>query len=227
MKAAILAGGFGRRLKPLTDRPKPMIEIAGTPILGWQINWLAMHGVKEIVLCVGYLKESIMRYVGSGEKFGAKVRYVDEDEPLGTGGALKNAEKELSDGPFIVMNGDILSDLNPKMLLEAVQKGFLGAIAVVPLKSPFGIVDVDNNGIILGFREKPTIPEYWINAGIYCLQTDVFKHLPKKGNIESTAFPELARNGRLKAVKYIDVKWRSIDTHKDVEEAHNEFSRQP
>ena len=225
MKAVILAGGFGKRLKPVTDdRPKPMIEIGGTPILGWQINWLATHGIKDIVLCVGYLKESIIQYVGSGEEFGANVHYVNEEEPLGTGGALKNAEKELSDGPFVVTNGDIMSDLNPKMLLEAVKKGSIGAIAVVPLKSPFGIVDVDNNGVILGFREKPTIPEYWINAGIYCLQTDVFKHLPKKGNIESTVFPELAKKGNLKAVKYLDVKWRSIDTHKDIEEAQHEFA---
>lgn len=224
MKAAILAGGFGKRLRPLTDdRPKPMIEIGGVPILGWQIKWLSAHNIKEIVLCVGYLKESIIKYVGSGEKFGVKVDYTYEEEPLGTGGALKNAEKMLSDGSFIVMNGDILTDLNPMQLLNAVKKGSLGSIAVVPLRSPFGVVDVDSNGMILGFREKPTIVEYWINAGVYCLQSDLFKHLPKKGNIEATVFPDLAKDGKLKAVKYIDVKWRSIDTHKDVEEAQKEF----
>lgn len=224
MKAAILAGGFGKRLKPLTDdKPKPMVEIAGTPILGRQIQWLSTHNIKEIVLCVGYLKESVIDYVGNGESFGVRVNYVIESEPLGTGGALKNAENKLKDAPFIVTNGDILTDLSPQSLIDPVKAGVLGAIAVVTLKSPFGVVDLGSNGGIIGFREKPTIPEYWINAGVYCLHPEVFKHLPKSGNIEATTFPELARSGKLKAVKFFDVKWKSIDTYKDIEEAQKEF----
>ena len=225
MKAAILAGGFGKRLRPLTDdRPKPMIEIAGKPILGWQIEWLSAHGIKEIVLCVGYRKDSIMEYVGSGAKFHVKAAYVVEEKPLGTGGALKNAEEKLGNEPFIVTNGDVLTNLDTKLLAESLKAKTLGSIAIVPLRSPFGVVDLDSNGGILGFREKPTLPEYWINAGVYCLRPEVLNLLPKSGNIEQTAFPDLAREGKLKAVKYFDVKWRSIDTYKDVEEAQKEFA---
>ncbi len=96
MKAVILAGGLGKRLKPLTDeRPKPMIEVQNIPIIEWQIRWFKMHGINEIIICVGHLKEQIIDYIGSGNKFGVKVGYAVEEEPLGTGGALKNAESLL------------------------------------------------------------------------------------------------------------------------------------
>jgi len=110
LKAAILAGGLGKRLRPLTDdRPKPMIKVSGTPILGWQIAWLASHAISDIVLCTGYMRESIINYVGNGSKFGVRVGYVTEDEPLGTGGALKNAESLLrNEESFFVLNGDLI-----------------------------------------------------------------------------------------------------------------------
>ena len=98
MKAVILAGGFGKRLKPLTDnRPKPMIEILDKPILEWQIKHLAKNNIKEIIICVGYLKEQIIDYISSGNKFDVHVAYTVEDEPLGTGGALKNTYSLLKD----------------------------------------------------------------------------------------------------------------------------------
>src|SRR5579875_736023 len=97
MKAVILAGGFGKRLKPLTDdRPKPMIEVSGVPILEWQINWLRQHNVKEIIICTGYLKNAVIDRIGSGQKLGVSVGYSVEEEPLGTGGALKNAKTLIS-----------------------------------------------------------------------------------------------------------------------------------
>uniref|UniRef100_A0A7J3PK86 Nucleotidyltransferase family protein n=1 Tax=Staphylothermus marinus TaxID=2280 RepID=A0A7J3PK86_STAMA len=220
MLAAILAGGFGKRLKPYTDEiPKSLIEICGKPILEWQINWLKKHGFNEIVLLIGYKKEKIIDYFGSGCKYGVKITYVIEDEPLGTGGAVKNAEHILSKVDFfLLINGDILTDLNPLKLVEKLSEKYLGVIAAVPLPSPYGVLDLENSRI-KGFIEKPQIRGYWINAGVYVLKSEALKYFPEKGDLERTVFPEMARRGLLGAVKYEDVFWKSIDTFKDIEEA--------
>lgn len=225
VKAVILAGGFGKRLKPITDTtPKPLIEICGKPILVRQIEWLRSHGVKDVILCIGFLKEKIIDYLGNGKKFGVNVGYVVEDEPLGTGGAILNAEHLLKgDKHFLVLNGDIITDLDPKPLIEGVE-GYVGALALVPLRSPYGIISTDDRGVITSFTEKPVLHTYWINAGIYCLSAEIFHYLKEKSSIETTAFPELAAKGLLKAVCYNDCFWRSIDVHKDIEEAERELS---
>lgn|SRR5487761_78637 len=225
MKAVILAGGFGKRLKPLTDdRPKPMVEISGVPILEWQVNWLRNHNVKEIIICAGYLKGSVIDHIGSGQKFGVSVGFAVEEEPLGTGGALKNARALISGDSFIAMNGDVLTNLDPMKLTHLVKPegDALCSIAAVPLRSPYGIIEIDN-GRAKGFREKPTLNEYWINAGIYCLATSVLDMLPDKGSLEELTLPSLAKDNKIRVEKYIDVLWRSIDTHKDIEEAQKEF----
>jgi len=227
LKAAILAGGVGKRLRPLTDdRPKPMIEVSGTPILGWQISWLASHGISDIVLCTGYMRESIINYVGNGSKFSVRVSYVVEDEPLGTGGALKNAESLLrNEESFFVLNGDILTNLNPNRLVKVLDDEVVGAIATVPLRSPFGIVDSGEDGQINGFREKPVLENYWINAGVYCLSSSVFDGLQRVGDLETELFPQLVQERSLRAVRYSDINWRSIDSHKDVDEATKELEK--
>ncbi len=223
MKAVILAGGFGKRLKPLTnDRPKPMIEVSGVPILEWQINWLKSHNIREIVICVGYLKEIVFNRVGSGQKFGVSVGYSVEDEPLGTGGALKNASSLIHGEQFIAMNGDILTDLDPWRLVSDLSNGGLASIASVPLPSPYGIIEVES-GFAKGFREKPILKDYWINAGVYCLSTKIIEVLPEQGNLEAQTLPRLAKEGKIRVTKYEQVHWRSIDTHKDIEEAQKEF----
>ncbi|MDH2901145.1 MAG: nucleotidyltransferase family protein [archaeon] len=225
MKAVILAGGFGKRLKPLTDdRPKPMVEISGVPILEWQVNWLKNYNVKEIIICAGYLKGSVIDHIGSGQKFGVRVGFAVEEEPLGTGGALKNARALISGDSFIAMNGDVLTNLDPMKLTHLVKPegDALCSIAAVPLRSPYGIIEIDN-GRAKGFREKPTLSEYWINAGIYCLSTSVLDMLPDKGSLEEVTLPSLAMDNKIRVEKYIDVLWRSIDTHKDIEEAQKEF----
>ncbi len=220
MKAAILVGGYGKRLRPLTDeKPKPLLELAGKPILAWQIEWLKKCGVDEMVLCVGYLKEKIIEHVGGGNRFGLKVGYVVEENPLGTGGALRNAEAFLkNEEKFLVVNGDIITDLDPARMADEIG-GSVGIIALVPLKSPYGIVDTDKDGFARRFREKPIIPEYWINAGVYCFKPEIFDYLPDKGSIETVTFPKLAKESKLKAFKYKDAFWKSIETHKDMEEA--------
>jgi NDP-sugar pyrophosphorylase family protein len=221
MKAVILAGGFGKRLKPLTDqRPKPMIEVLNFPIVEWQIRWLRKFGVEEFILCVGYMREQIFDHIGDGSKFGVKVEYSIEEDPLGTGGALKNASNLLAgQDSFFMLNGDVLTGLDPNKLKDVYSQ----TIALVPLRSPFGVVELDNNSRVLGFTEKPEIPDRWINAGVYHFTQEVFKYLPQSGNIEVTALPVLAKEGKLQAVKYHNVFWRSIDSHKDIEEASKDL----
>lgn len=221
MKAVILAGGFGKRLKPLTDqRPKPMIEVLDVPIVEWQVRWLRKFGVNEFVLCVGYMREQISDHIGDGSKFGVKIEYSVEEDALGTGGALKNAKHLLvGQDSFFMLNGDVLTELDPNKLKVVGSQ----TIALVPLRSPFGVVELDKNSRVLGFTEKPEISDRWINAGVYHFTQEVFRQLPDKGNIEVTALPALAREGKLQAVKYRGIFWRSIDSHKDIDEAAKEL----
>lgn len=221
----ILAGGYGKRLRPLTENlPKPLLEVAGKPILFWQIEFFKKHGVREFVLAVGYLKEKVMEKVGSGEKLGIKAIYVVEDEPLGTGGAIKNAEPVLrNEEKFLVSNGDVITNLDATKLCQALTDDLVAVMALVPLPSPYGIVITDN-GKVVEFKEKPKLKDYWINAGIYCMKPEIFKYLPTSGDIEKTAFPELAKEGKLGAVKFPDAFWKSIDSHKDLEEANKILS---
>ncbi len=223
MKTVILAGGFGKRLKPLTDtRPKPMIKVLNIPIIEWQIRWLRRFGIKDFVICAGYMKEMIVDHMGDGARFDSRIEYSFEEKALGTGGALLNAKESLSnEGSFLVLNGDVLTELDPnKLLLSATDSNVL---AVVPLRSPFGVVELDQNSHVRGFIEKPEIPDKWINAGLYHFSGEVFSYLPIEGNIEVTALPGLAKEGRLQAVRYRNIFWRSIDSHKDIEEASNEI----
>jgi len=223
MKALILAGGFGKRLRPYTqERPKPLIMVADYPIIVWQIKWLKKYDIDEIILAVGYLKEKIINEIGSGRKFGINVTYVVEEEPLGTGGAIKNAESVLrKEEIFFVLNGDTITNLDPTKLVDKIEEqNAIGALALVPLKSPYGIINFEREtGKILEFVEKPYIKDYWINAGVYCLKPSVFDYLPDKGNVEKIGFPDLAKKGKLVGVPFGDVFWKAIDTHKDVEEA--------
>lgn len=222
MKTVILAGGFGKRLKPLTDtRPKPMIEVLNIPIIEWQIRWFRRFGIKDFVICVGYMKDMIVNHIGNGARFDSRVEYSIEEKALGTGGALLNAKDLVSSqGSFFVLNGDVLSELDPNKLLNSANSNVL---AVVPLRSPFGVVELDENSKVQGFIEKPEISDKWINAGLYLFTEEVFSYLPIEGNIEVTALPWLAKKGILHAVRYRNVFWRSIDSHKDIEEASKEI----
>jgi mannose-1-phosphate guanylyltransferase len=228
--AVILAGGYGKRLRPLTlEVPKPLVKVAGKPVLFYQLEWLKYYGINEVVILAGYLKEKIIESVGSGSKFGLSITYVVEDEPMGTGGALYNARHVISKNDrVIVVNGDILTDLDPRKLLDrlSTDSELVAVIASVPLRSPYGILDIDEpHGLIVGFREKPVLSDYWINAGVYAFTSKVVDYLPEKGDIEKTTFPELAERSLLGAVKYQTPPyyWRSIDTHKDLEEAAKEL----
>ncbi|MCI4437925.1 MAG: nucleotidyltransferase family protein [Ignisphaera sp.] len=219
MKVVILAGGLGKRLRPLTeDRPKVLVEVCRRPLLEWHIYWLSRYGFKDFILLLGHAKEKVIESVGSGKKYGVNVAYVVEDEPLGTGGAIKNAEPILRNEEwFLVINGDVVTDLNPMLLIETLKEdNTIASIALVYMKSPYGVVKVVN-GYVKEFIEKPIL-EYTINAGVYAMKPQIFDYLPEKGDIEVTAFPRLAKEGKLKGYIYKDVMWKSIDTIKDLEE---------
>ncbi len=221
MKALILAGGFGKRLRPLTEeKPKPLIEIKGKPIILWQIEWLKKYGIKEVILAVGYKKEKFFEYLGSGKRFGIKIAYVVEEEPLGTAGAIKNAEHLLKNEKFFfVLNGDILTNINLMKMLEIAEKTeYYGYIALVPMKSPYGIVELNDKNEIINFIEKPILEHLLINAGIYLFRPEVFDYLPEKGDIEKQGFPELAKDKKLYGIVFRNYFWKSIDTIKDKEE---------
>lgn len=223
MKAVILAGGFGKRLRPLTDeRPKPLIEIAGKPIIEWQIKWLKKFGVTSVFVLAGYKKEVLVDWVAKNQdRLGIPIAILTEEQPLGTGGAIKRLNGFISNGEkFFVLNGDILTNLD---LSKLEDDKAVAVISLVPLRSPFGIVKIDSKGNITQFIEKPVLKDFWINAGIYSMNSEIFEYLPEKGDIEKETFPLLAQKGLLKGVTFDDVYWRSIDTLKDYEEANAEI----
>ena len=133
--------------------------MAGKPIIGWQFEWLKKYGIREVILAVGYLREKMMEVIGSGRNFGVRVSYVVEDVPLGTGGGVKNAEPFLKNEDFFyVLNGDIISDIDLSLLDESLEENIVGTIAIVPLPSPYGIVEYDPSTLsIKRFVEKPII----------------------------------------------------------------------
>lgn len=226
MKTVILAGGLGKRLRPLTsDRPKPMIQINNTPIIELQVKWLKKCGITDIIVLVGHLREKIKHHLADGKKFGVNISYIEENVPLGTGGALKNAKDPIiqngnSDSGFFVINGDILTNLDPFTMSE---KGSM-TLALVPLKSTFGIVET-NGDLVSKFVEKPYIYDRWINAGVYYFSNDIFDYLPDNGNLETITLPMLVEKQKLKAKKFSNNYWRSIDSHKDVDEASKEIEQ--
>lgn len=209
----ILAGGIGKRLKPITETiPKALVPINGAPIISWQIKYFKKFGVDEFVICTGYKGEKIEEYLES-EKL--TIHYSHEQEPLGTGGAIKNAAKYLNHTSFFVINGDVITDID---LTHLLSKPF--SIATINLKTQYGTLDISDtdNLTVNGFQEKGSIPNYWMNAGIYHLSPDIIEELPDKGNIEEDTFPTLARKRLLTAIKYPNALWHSIDSHKDIEE---------
>jgi len=222
----ILAGGLGKRLRPLTsDRPKPMIQINNTPIIELQVKWLKKFGITDIIVLVGHLREKIKHHLADGKKFGVNISYIEENVPLGTGGALKNAKDHIiqngnPDSGFFVINGDILTNLDPFTISE---KGSM-TLALVPLKSTFGIVETDGD-LVSKFVEKPYIEDRWVNAGVYYFSNDIFDYLPDNGNLETVTLPMLVEKQKLKAKKFSNNYWRSIDSHKDVDEASKEIEQ--
>ena len=212
MKAIILAGGRGKRLRPITDYvPKPLIPIRNIPIIEWQIKYLKKFGISEVIICSGYKTEMIENYL-KNKKLGIKITFSIENKPLGTGGAIKKAGKKIRDKSFLVINGDTITNIDLKKVMKKEN-----SIASIKLRTKFGILQTEQNKIIK-FDEKKEIMDLWMNAGIYHLKKETIKELPNVGDIEKTLFPDYAKKEKLTTVKFIKSKWYSIDSFKDMEE---------
>jgi mannose-1-phosphate guanylyltransferase len=224
VKAFILCGGRGERLKPLTDSlPKPMVKVGGKPILEHQLELLLRHGVGEAVLLVGWHGDAIEKYFGNGEKLGMHIEYSYEDpnNRLGTAGPIKAARDKI-DGTFIVMNGDIVSNTNIAGIVAFhVGMECWGTINMINMPSPFGIIDLDGNRI-LQFREKPVLP-YKMNAGLYVLEPQVVDLMPDVGSIETDVFPKVAAMGKLCGYDSTGIYWSDVGTHKDLEKVNKDI----
>jgi NDP-sugar pyrophosphorylase family protein len=203
-----------------------MVPVAGKPILHWQIEWLQGCGVGGFVLAVGHMADQIRAYFGDGDRLGVEIEYVVEEEPLGTAGALRRALEQLAiDEQVYVTNGDVLTNLDPRQMEEGrAKQGLVGGIALVPFPSPYGVVELDGGSLVRSFREKPLLPDHWINSGVYTMTPDAFPYLPKKGSLELDVFPALSLRGQLYGCKYPGCLWRSIESQKDIEEASEQVS---
>jgi len=224
--ALILAGGKGERLRPLTDTlPKPMVHVCGKPILEHQVEWLKRGGVTDVVFLAGYRWEAIKDHFGDGSAFGINAHYSVEDSPLGRGGAIKAGFPEVptAEETVAVLNGDVVTAETLDNLIASHQtrklanKSHLASIMVVPMVSPYGLVEMDDSGTVTGFLEKVEM-DHWINGGIYLFERSIAGELPDLGDHETETFPRLAAAGQLAAMKSRGF-WRSVDSFKDLKEA--------
>ena len=184
MKAVILVGGLGTRLRPLTcNTPKPMIPLVNQPFIEHMLTNLREQGVTEVILAVQYLADRFRSSLGDGSQFGLKVHVIEEPEARGTAGAVKNVEHML-DGTTFVFNGDVMTDLDLRAMLAYHQeRASKLTIALTPVEDPtaFGLVETEQDGRIRRFIEKPRVDEIttnMINAGTYLIEPELFRYVP-------------------------------------------------
>ena len=181
MKAVILAGGLGTRLRPLTNnKPKPMLPVGEKPILEHLIEWTKKGGVKSIVICVSYLRKSIEDYFEDGSKFGVKIEYAISNKPLATAGQLKTAE-EFIDDDFVCMYGDSIFNFSLKnMIKQHVTKKSFVTMSLNEFKTnlPYGVIETSKKGKVVSWNEKPEIKAN-VNMGCYVMNSNIFDLIPK------------------------------------------------
>ncbi|HMD02326.1 MAG TPA: NDP-sugar synthase [Candidatus Baltobacteraceae bacterium] len=229
MQAVILVGGEGTRLRPLTHvTPKPMVPLFGVPFLERTLVRLKEAGITDVILAAGYLPSAITDYFGDGAQLGMKLTYVIEESPLGTAGALKNVADHLT-GPFFVLNGDIITDLDLKAMSEYHrQKGGLGVLHLTRVEDPsaFGCVAHEADGRITAFVEKPAPgeePSNEINAGTYLLEREVLERIPPGPvSIERTTFPQLLSAGERLYAYTTDDYWLDLGRPEQYIQAHRD-----
>ena len=181
VKAVILAGGLGTRLRPLTNsKPKPMLPIGEKPILEHLVEWTKKGGIKSIVLCVSYLRKSIEDYFEDGKKFGVTIEYAISKKPLATAGQLKTAE-EFIDDDFVCMYGDSIFNFSLRnMIKQHVMKKSFVTMGLNEFKTnlPYGVIESSKNGRVISWNEKPEIKAN-VNMGCYVMNSDIFNLIPK------------------------------------------------
>ncbi len=218
MKAVVMAGGEGTRLRPLTsNQPKPMVPIVGKPCMEHIVELLKQHGFEDVIVTVAFLPQAIRSYFGSGESLGVDIGYSVEESPLGTAGSVKRAAGRLDD-TFLVISGDALCDVDLTQLVEAHrEKGASVTIGLKSVENPleFGIVVTDQDGRVERFLEKPSWGQVFsdtINTGIYVLEPEVLKHIPQDRpyDFSKELFPLLLEMGRPIYGHVFDGYWQDI-----------------
>jgi dTDP-glucose pyrophosphorylase len=223
MKAVLMAGGFGTRMRPLTqDTPKPMLQVGGKPILEHIIRHLSQCDIQHVNITTHYKGGIIRDHFGDGAKFGVDIDYVDEDSPLGTAGALSLMERP--EETFLVMNGDVLTNVNiASMHRFHLNHGAMLTVGVRPheVDIPFGVVDLEGVNIV-SLTEKPIIRNF-INTGIYLLEPRALDFFPENGHFDMTDLIDLLiRKGKSVCGYPIREYWRDVGCVEDIERAQQE-----
>jgi NDP-sugar pyrophosphorylase family protein len=235
VKALILAGGLGTRLKPrFGELPKPLVPLGGRPFLTRQLEWLGAAGVREAVLCTGYGADEVRAALGDGAGLGVTLQHSVEDEPLGTGGALQLAAPFV-DRPCLVANGDTLAPCDPWALERARwESGAIGAVALFRVADAAGRgrVELGPDGTVARFVEKDAAHAgaAWVNGGLYAFSPDLWRRMPppppgrRAGafSLERDVLPALAAEGRLAALA-VEGEFFDIGTPADWERAERRF----
>ncbi|MGH7551396.1 MAG: sugar phosphate nucleotidyltransferase, partial [Longimicrobiales bacterium] len=232
MKAVIMAGGFGTRLKPLTiNRPKPMVPLANRPVMERIVELLKCHGITDLVSILYFQPEQIRAYFGDGSAFGVRMEYVTADADYGTAGAVRNAGDLVRGGRTLVISGDVVTDFDLRAALaEHEARGAEATIALTSVENPlaYGIVIVDKEtGRIERFLEKPTWGEVFsdtINTGIYILEPEVLERIPARTNVDFSKdlFPAMLRDGAALYGHVAQGYWRDIGTIEEYRQAHED-----
>ena len=203
MKAVIMAGGEGTRLRPQTSNlPKPMLPLVGRPMMEHIVSLLRRHGITDIVVTVAFLPNAIRSYFGNGSELGVRMVYATEETPLGTAGSVRNAREELTER-FLVISGDVLTDIDLTSMIEFHEKNdALATLALCAVENPleFGIVITREDGSIERFLEKPGWGQVFsdtINTGIYVLEPEIFDVIPEGRAVDfsSEVFPTVLEAG--------------------------------
>ena len=220
MKAVIMAGGEGTRLRPLTsNQPKPMLPMANIPMMEHVVNLLRTHGFKDIVVTVAFMANAIRTYFGDGSEFGVRMVYATESTPLGTAGSVRNAKDEL-DERFLVISGDVLTDIDLGAVVDFHDsRGALATLALKAVENPleFGIVITNEDGSIERFLEKPTWGQVFsdtINTGIYVLEPEIFDFIPEGQAVDFSgeSFPAALAAGKGLFGYVADGYWEDVGT---------------
>lgn len=227
MKAVIMAGGLGTRLRPLTDDiPKPMVPIHGRPAMEYALMLLKKHGITDIAVTLFYYPEVIMNYFGDGSRFGVRLHYYLEREPLGTAGSVKQA-KDFLDESFLVISGDGITDIHLGKIIRSHQKNkAIATMALTRVDDPtqFGIVITDTDGRIRQFIEKPKPEEVFsntINTGIYVMEPEVFSYIPEGFfDFSKNLFPKLLENRLSFYGFFANGYWCDIGTTEQYRQVH-------
>ena len=218
MEALLLAGGKAERLgEAAQGLPKPLVPIAGFPLAEYTVARLVGAGVTRVIVACRAGQEAA--FVNALAGFGAEIDAVGEPEPLGRGGGLRlAASRRREEGSVLALNGDELLDVEfGALLADHERAGAAATIVVAQVRSPFGVVDLERDGRVTGFREGPLL-EQWVNSGVYALGEEALSRLPERGDHEQTTFPELAAEGKLRGFRHEGV-WLTVNTPKDLRRA--------